>query len=501
MEPGGGGDAGGCRAMRPLRRWGAAAVAAALLSGACGVRALPPDVLLVTVDTLRADALGCYGRAEARTPNLDRLASEGARFAQAFAPRGETLPSLTTILTGVSPLTHGVLSNGYALAPGIPTLAEALGNAGYRTGAFLANQCAPLVETPGQAGDGFDTRECAQIPEARQWAWDREATRRAREWLRAEPHRPAFCWVHLMDPHAPHDPPPELVRGTWLPELRPDRQASTLRGIQFSGRQASPAVVGGLWRLYDAEVAGSDAFVGELVEAVRARRATPPIVIVAGDHGEEFFEHADYYGHSESMHDVVLRVPLLVVMPGRVPAGAVPQAFAELEDVLPTVLEGVGLPPAPGVEGRSLLEGGPRFSVGTWRRTVLTARTPRYRYLWNRGGAGGKEGKTAAGEGPGGEARVEDVDAAVAGARRFPFDYFRRTEVLYDLSRDPEESADRLRDDSWRQDPEIRAARRELRDRLERWLAAHPPGPVAPHRLGDERVGEELRRLGYVGGD
>src|SRR5688572_17707023 len=201
-----------------MPRWAALLAVLAALS-ACSRRAPEPaparrpvSVLLVTVDTLRADRLGCYGDAQARTPAIDRLAREGVLFERAYSPAPLTLPAHASLLTGLLPPTHGVRGNGaFALRPGPATLAEVLGADGRATAAFVGGF--PLVRRFG-LDRGFDHYDDAleRLPGVHYEFAERRATTvvaAVQRWLAAHPE-PAFVWVHLFDPHAPYDPPAEF---------------------------------------------------------------------------------------------------------------------------------------------------------------------------------------------------------------------------------------------------------------------------------------------------
>ena len=173
--------------------------ACAALAG-CGEPASAPfehpraSILVISVDTLRADHLGSYGYARATSPNIDRLATQAVRFERAFAPRAHTWPSLTSMLTGLRPRTANVRAPGELLAKGVPTLASVLRDAGYATGAFLANYCNPGVKL-------FETGRCGS---------DTQVAEAATAWLAKRGSGPFLLWLHLMAPHAPYQPPAAL---------------------------------------------------------------------------------------------------------------------------------------------------------------------------------------------------------------------------------------------------------------------------------------------------
>lgn len=288
-----------------------------------------PDVLLVTIDTLRADHLGCYGNRDAATPVLDALAARGVRFADAIAPVPLTLPSHASLLTGTTPLVHGVRDNaGFVLGAAPLTVAEAFRSAGYSTAAFVSGF--PVSRRFGLARgfDAYDDRFPRGDDPARPSYVERradETVTATTEWLRQQPPdaaRPLFAWVHLFDPHAPYEAP-EPYRSRF--------------------RQ----------RPYDGEIAFADAQLGALLAAWRSRRpGRDPLVVVTADHGEGLGEHGEPT-HGLFIYDSTLRVPLIASGPG-VPEGRTVAGAVGLVDVAPTLLDLAGLPPLKDGEGRSL---------------------------------------------------------------------------------------------------------------------------------------------------
>jgi len=287
------------------------------------------NVLLVTLDTLRADALGVYG-GRAATPNLDRLASSGARFTFAHAHAVVTLPSHTSILTGQLPYEHGMRDNsGFRVKDGTPSIATQLKAAGFTTGAFVAGF--PLSKRFGLT-PGFDVYD-DQMPELKGDVSFSMPERRAdvvvskaTEWIGAQSGR-SFTWVHLFDPHSPYSPPPE-----------------------FAARYSSQP--------YDGEVAFVDHALGPLFDRL-ATLSRPTVVIVTSDHGESLGEHGELT-HGMFAYEPTLRVPLIVatIDPAqrRASQGRVIDSPARHIDIAPTVLDVAGLQPASGLLGSSLRE-------------------------------------------------------------------------------------------------------------------------------------------------
>src|SRR3954468_10814830 len=285
------------------------------------------NVLLITIDTLRADALSSYGGA-AKTPNLDALASRGTRFDFAHAHAVLTRPSHASILTGLYPYEHGVRDHsGYRLRPGTTTIATLLKAAGFATGAFVGG--VPLERRFGLDG-GFDvyddrfgrTGNASDFTLAERPAG--EVVEAALKWIDGQQGR-WFAWVHVFDPHAPYTPPPPF-------------------DSEYAGRP------------YYGEVAYVDQALGPLFEAVRSSR-TPTTIVVTGDHGEGLGDHGELT-HGLLAYETTLRIPLIVTQLGtQHHQGQVSHYPARHVDIVPTLLDAVGAAAPPDLHGRSLLPG------------------------------------------------------------------------------------------------------------------------------------------------
>jgi len=285
----------------------------------------PRDVLLITLDTARADRFSYTGRPGPGTPRIDALAAEGAGFVNAISPVPLTLPAHASLLTGRQPPSHTVRDNGsYRLPEAETTLAEILAAAGYATGAFLGAEVLHARHGLDQGFAVYDD-EIAD-PGASPFAYYAERSGEqvvgaASRWLDAQGEGPVFAWVHLFDPHAPYRPP------------EPERSRHR------SG--------------YDGEIAYVDRVVGQLLDHWRATRGLErALIVVAGDHGEALGEHGEAT-HGVLVHDATLLVPLVIRAPGLRATRPV-AAPVSLIDVLPTVLALLGLPAPEGVQGRDL---------------------------------------------------------------------------------------------------------------------------------------------------
>ena len=287
----------------------------------------PPDILLITLDTTRADHLGAYGDRNAQTPRLDRLARDGVLFERAIASAPITLPAHASLLTGLYPFAHGVRNNGtFSLRPSVPTLTTVLHERGYRTGAVVSAFVLDRRYGLAQGFDEYDDRMPARTGAGELERRGDQTARAAGDWLNraGRDERPLFLWVHLYDPHDPYDPPP------------PFRQT-------FTGRP------------YDGEIAFADQALGAILDQhARLGRRAPPLVAVAGDHGESLGQHEEQT-HAMFVYESTLRVPLILSWPGHLPAGRRVAPLVRAIDVAPTLLDLAGQPPLAGMQGQSLV--------------------------------------------------------------------------------------------------------------------------------------------------
>ncbi len=304
-----------------------------LLFAGCGGGDSRPSILLVTIDTLRYDAVGCNGGVDADTPRIDGLAAEGVRFTRAQTNCPLTLPSHTTILTGLLPPQHGFRDNDppAPLPPpehrSFKTLAERLAASGYATGAFVS--ASVLAARTGLAY-GFDRYEGPNEGVAGELTYAEQrgdaTAAAAKSWLETIRRRPFFLWVHFFDPHDPYEPP-----------------TAFRTGAQAGSRAA-----------YLSEVSYADACVGMLLDALRENGvAENTLVILTSDHGEGLSEHGEPT-HGYLLNETTLRVPLIMRWPGHLDAGEIRRELVGLVDLTPTLLDAAGIEPG----GSSLLEPG-----------------------------------------------------------------------------------------------------------------------------------------------
>jgi arylsulfatase A-like enzyme/Tfp pilus assembly protein PilF len=316
-------------------------VAAAVLGLGLLVGAQPPrpSLVLITLDTVRADHLGSYGDKAAATPVLDRLAREGLRFADATTHAPITGPAHAGILTGLYPARFGIRDNAATpLPPDAMTLAEVLKGAGYRTGGFIGAFILDRAYGFDQGFELFDSEFAGFDPRARLNA-ERPAAavvERTIAWLKTlSPGQPFFAWVHLYDAHSPYTPPAPFDKA-------------------FRARP------------YDGEIAGVDRAIGSVIAALEERGLLDRTLVVAiGDHGEGLGEHGED-AHGVFLYDSVLRVPWLMRLPGKERAGTVVREQVRAVDLMPTVLDALQVTSPKGLDGESLLgviRGRPRQDV------------------------------------------------------------------------------------------------------------------------------------------
>jgi choline-sulfatase len=397
-----------------------------------------PNVVLVTLDTTRADHLGCYGAHGVSTPNLDALARAGVRFETAITPVPITLPSHATILTGLSPAEHGVHDNVIQELPDtIPTLATILKERGYDTAAFIG---AAVLDARYGLARGFDHYDDDLLASMKERSALSFVERRAEEvtaptlaWLRAHSkERPVFLWVHYFDAHQEYAAPPPF-------------------GERFAEHP------------YDGEIAYVDHWVGELMAAVAKHGGDrPALTIVVGDHGEGLGEHGEQT-HGLFLYDATLRVPLLMSWPGRIPAGASVPQMVSTEEILPTILDLLGVPAPRDVKAKSLvplLHGGGAEAGLIFLETML----PKNLFGWT----------------------------PIEGVRQTGVKYVESPNPeLYDLERDPGETRN------------LAERRAEEAQGLAARLAAHRAEGTAVAKAGevgqlDETTRQRLAALGYA---
>ncbi len=343
-----------------------AAFAAALTSTGCG-RPARPNVLVLVMDTTRADRCSFEGYARPTTPRLDEFAKDAVVFKDAWSPAGWTGPAHASLFTGLRPDHHGFHDGDRNyLAPNVPTLAEALQSQGYATACFSNND---WVAPDFGLTRGFADFEPLYARRDRPYPWARETHEHAADWAEraAKDGRPFFLFVNDMEPHLPYSPPEEFqrefLRGDPTPEeIAAGRAYDLPQSLAYllHAAETTPRQLGVMSDLYDAEIATLDHEIGVLFDRLRGDGLLDSaLVVVVGDHGELFGEH-HMTQHGHSLHRAVRRVPLLVRYPKKFDGGRVVTSLVRLEDVMPTILELCGAPPPANLDGESLTRAGPR---------------------------------------------------------------------------------------------------------------------------------------------
>lgn len=395
------------------------------------------NLLVVTLDTLRADRLGCYGYGAAQTPHIDALAARGALFLEAAATAPLTLPSHATIFTGLYPPRHAVRNNGeYTLADEHVTLAERMKVAGYDTAAFIA---AYVVVARYGLSQGFDTYDDDLLGGAGSGRSNEVVDRPANEvvdsflkWYVARApsgNRPFFAWIHLYDPHFPYAPPSPFKEN-------------------FAGRE------------YDGEIAFTDQQLGRVVEALQSRgELDRTLILVVSDHGESLGEHGEAT-HSHLIYDCTMKVPLILSHPKLFPAAQIVGGPAvSTADIMPTVLSLLGLPPEQNLDGVNLAAGPPPADRAVYMETLA----PKLMNGWSP-----LYGMRACGE--------KFIQAP--------------TQEYYDLAADPGELTNLIQE----RKAEARRMSALLGDYQTKWGVEEAP----PLHMDSEQLAR-LRALGYVG--
>ena len=400
-------------------------------------KASRPAVFLITIDTLRADRVHCYGYDQIRTPALDLLAEQGIRFTQAFTPSPITNSSHTSIMTGLLPSSHGVSDFGVPLAGKHPTLAELLAKEGYRTAAFIGSvvldskNLAPGLDRGFEFYDNFPELTTTKSRWGRLERRGMEVEQHAESWLNAHPAGAHFVWVHFYDPHDPYEPP-----------------------LPYSAVYKN--------RLYDGEIAYADSALGHFLAYLKKMGwYEGAMIIVVGDHGEGLGEHHEDT-HGIFLYDSTTHVPLIVKLPNEREAGRTVDAQVRTTDIMPTILKLLDIAAPATLDGDSLepfLNG-----VEATPRTVFGETDYPLRFGW----------------------------APLRSVRKEGFKFIEAPKPeLYDLHADPGELRNHY--EPW--DGTVQKLRRMLVE-----LSAKSPaiGKASPAAVSADTI-DELHALGYLG--
>jgi len=394
------------------------------------------NVLLVTLDTTRADRIGVYGHTLAKTPNLDALARDGVRFENAYCQVPLTLPSHVSILTGTYPVYHHVHNNGfYYLNPDLVTVADVFRQEGYKTSAFVGSY---TVDSSYGIDKGFDLFDDKLGEEELLKTFRSERTADKvyevfAQWLDANPTEKFFSWVHFFDPHTPYMPPSPFKE-------------------EFAGRP------------YDGEIAFMDFYVGKVIEKLKEKKVfDKTLICLAGDHGEAIGDHGEA-DHGLFLYESTMKVPFIIHAKGHLPSGRVIGSAVRLIDIMPTLLDAVKISVPADVQGESLLP----FITGRKKRDLpsyIETVYPRENYGWSE----------------------------LIGLIDNGWKYIQAPSLeLYDLKNDPAEVANLTDSQSQRV--------RDMKERMERLIADSSSDIDARRKNVSQEELTRLRSLGYIGG-
>jgi arylsulfatase A-like enzyme/Tfp pilus assembly protein PilF len=402
-----------------------------------------PNVILLTLDTTRADHLACYGYPDVRTPHLDSLARRGVLFEQAAANSPLTLPAHCSILTGMYPTYHGVRINGNtALNEAQVTIAEVLSAQGYQCGAFIGAFVLDgrwgLKQGFQHYDDQFDLDKHKHIDLGAIQRPGNEVMDVALDWLEEQKRAPFFAWIHLYDPHTPYEPPEP-----YLSEYGPK----------------------GLTGLYDGEIAFMDEQIGRCLDWLENNGLDDnTILVLVGDHGEGLGSHGEGT-HGYFIYDYAIHVPLIIVTPFEGLRGARVSSQVRIVDIFPTLLEMVAFTPPTETHGRSLLPLMFRPQKEEDGIAYAESMSPNIQFGWS----------------------------SIHSLRTTQYKYIDTPKAeLYDLTQDPDEQTNLLR-----QNPDIA---REMKDRLDRLMEETSQGAPTPQAANlDKETLKKLSALGYIG--
>jgi arylsulfatase A-like enzyme len=433
------------------------------------LRAPGSNVVLITIDTLRADHIGAYGYSRDTTPNLDRFAEEAVRFEAAFSPRGLTFPAIASLLTSKHVYNHGVVSmRNVVMSESLLTMPEALKQLGYRTVEFNAHLGFGPKTGFHQGFDDFHLFHSDDEP---------KMVREAVEWLSTNGDERFFMWLHSFGPHSPYQAPEP-----WRHRFTDPKYAGEYDGTQkplydiTMSKELSEEDREHIIALYDVKLAWIDDLIGKLlsgIDELGLRENT--LVIVTADHGEELFDHHHFFSHESSAFDGVLRIPLMMRLPGRLEPGTVPsEVVVESVDVFPTVLDVLGETRPSGLQGSSLLpvltgadDPSSVYAFGTvdhpdGELSVRSIRSSRWRYL-------------------------ENPD------NYSPHHVWVAAEELYDLEADPRQQRNVVEGHG--------ATAAELRGELVKWAEWVRKDATPTERKLDPKLEAQLEALGYKESD
>jgi arylsulfatase A-like enzyme len=414
-----------------------------------------PNIILISIDTLRTDHIHGYGYGPPTTPVLDGLMERGTSFSQAISPSPWTLPSHLSLFTSLYPHTHGVVNDQYGLQDDIPTLPELLKRAGYKTTGYAS--CIYLF--PGYGYDrGFDQYlDVSRIPAPALF-------QKAGDWLIEAKPEPYFLFLHFFDVHHPYTPRDEylgMFESSYEGTVEGDNEHLT--SVNEGTLELSDEDLRHLIALYDAEIRQLDDSLGIFLDFIRAKGFLDnTVIVITSDHGEEFLDHGNVL-HTRTLYDELLRVPLIITGTG-IEAGAMIDQQVELIDIMPTILDLCGIRAPRGIEGSSLLALMGR-EAGDWEQIAFAEAD------WDS------------------IREIRDIYRAVrTGRYKYYHNRMTNEDRLFDLLNDPGEKVNILE-----KEPDVA---KEHRDLLMKWMATKRGNPKKINFI--EKEGDLLRALGYL---
>jgi arylsulfatase A-like enzyme len=414
------------------------------------------NVLLIVIDTLRADHMSAYGHERPTTPRLAELARESVTYRRAYSQAPWTTPSIGSLLTSRSPTALGIHGDRSPLPQETRLLSEALRDAGFSTGGIVSHD---YCSTRWGFARGFDHFDESSI-RGYQAVTSQRVTNLGIAFVESQGERPWFLFLHYFDPHFSYVEHRRFAFGGRAADYAgPIKSRMRFKALYPERPELDAADLGELERLYDSEIAFTDHHIGRLLDHLRARGILDQtLVILTADHGEEFLDHDDL-GHAKTLYDELVRVPLMLRVPGAVPT--LIDAPVGLIDVYPSVLDYLGLPAEPRAAGRSLLRDGKPDPAPTRPVHSETSRLGR------------------------------SLHSIVEGRHKLVLDLESDRAELYDLRDDPGE-----RRDLAAREPRRAAA---LRAQLEEHIARQRASATDPREieLSDEER-ERLEQLGYL---
>ena len=418
-------------------------------------RSKKPNVIIITIDALRADHLGCYGYPNKTSPSIDKFARNAFKYTNAYSTAGSTWPSLTTLMTSTYPSQHGVIFNGYQLQKNLVSVPEIMQQNGYQTFAFLAN-----MKRGTHKGYNYLYRSRG----------DKALSNVALQVVNLYKDTNFFIWIHYLGPHAAYEAPDEYLarRGLKHKDLRYGRpiihNSMMKKQKKFSGEILQKII-----KLYDADIEYTDHLVGTLLDEItKLGLKENTIIIISADHGEELAQHFNYLYHSGSLYDSTLRIPLLWYIPSSSDKQKSTDDMISMIDIAPTLLSYLHIKVPASFKGVDVMASPENKSPeNKWVFSeeygkIYTLRDQRYRYIIN----------------PGNE------EFQIMAYLKIKYD-----EQLFLHPTDEKEYHTIIA-----QNPSVAHAYHQL---LTAWIHKNLPASVPPQTI-DEQTKEQLRALGYV---